>query len=102
MSYSRYINSRFYTYWCDNGGEDVRDNQVLDVDCEHRFTYPELKADIEKCLDVANTPTDNKLNAGWGVPLEDLRKELKGYMERFIYDMEKVYYNEDGTRKESP
>lgn len=102
MSYSRWSNSRFYTYWrCNGKQEDIRDNQVLDVDCEHVFTYPELKADIEKCLDIAATPTYNKLNLGWQVPIEKLREELRGYMNEFIHDMENVYYNEDGTKKET-
>lgn len=90
MTYSRYLSSRFYTFWagCDEGKPDTKENQLFCVDCEHYITYERLKNDIEACLDEANTPTENPANAGYGKDPAVLREELKNYMCIFLEDMD--------------
>ena len=54
MSYSRWSNSFWYTYWSSESGE-TRDEQVFeicDLACPLSFTYAELKGDLTSCLQV--------------------------------------------------
>ena len=71
MSYSRWSNSRFYTFWCSSSGMG-RDEKVFDVCGDKSFTYKELKDDIEGCLRA----------------IRGIDPELRGYMNEFIVDVE--------------
>lgn len=92
MSYARWSLSRFYVYHMMQGGAATRDEEMVDVDCEHQFTYKQLKDDFDGCLDIAATPTTNPNNVGWGVPIEKLREELAGYLRSFMQDIEADYH----------
>lgn len=86
MAYSRWISSRWYTYWMIPGGPQTfrRDDQVLDVCAVAPFTYKELSEDLEKCLDqVERVCRANNMD-----PVQpEEREELKGYMEAFLEDV---------------
>jgi hypothetical protein len=80
MSYSRWgKNSHWYTYWHAGCGYD-RDNQYFDVCGVQGFTYKNLKNDIEGCLAKVKEedPSATKKEL----------KELMGYMQEFIFDVE--------------
>lgn len=89
MSYSRWGSSVWYTYWCAHGGasadDDKRDEQLFDICTVKMFTYKELKDDIDGCIDKVREIHDGKK-----VTPEEY-KELKGYMESFMTDIEKEF-----------
>ncbi len=110
MSYSRWMNSRFYTYW--TGINDVKEEQVFKVQETGpglSFTYRELVEDLNNCLlqvrNYYNTEHSGKILEGWDngepvyrdiaiepnpVSIREL-EELKGYMKEFVKDMDKEY-----------
>ena len=76
MSYSRWSNSVWYTYWSAESG-DTRDTQVFQVCGEKSFTYKELKESLNACVAYFSLDrTDRQL------------AELKGYMREFMKDVE--------------
>ena len=82
MSYSRWSNSEWYTYWCMSNAHEIRDmdNELFEVCAVHTFTYRELKDDIENCLvTVKEKCPEGNLD------------ELRGYMEEFVADVEEEY-----------
>lgn len=97
MSYSRWSNSRWYTYWASDSlahiksDEYISDNdkknlQVFEI-CEvieddFRFTYIELTENMGKCLKKVKEVTkctDTEI------------EELKKYMTRFCRDIKEEY-----------
>lgn len=70
MSYSRWSNSEFYTYWSiSNSSKEDKDTQVFHICGEElNFTYKQIKDDIDACC---------KGNS-----------ELKGYMQDFIKEVD--------------
>ncbi len=122
MAYSRWIESRFYTFWCilEKDTENIADNQcfeLCDIPKSHKFTYKELKEDLEGCLDIicdfyskeqTGTILDltdplsfdfSRINEWKYVErtfqpypvTEEERSELKGYMLEFIEDVEREF-----------
>ena len=92
MSYSRWSNSIWYTFWSCNGPDtDLKDDQtfeICDFGASSLFTYKQLKENIEQCLDEAiETATKNNEKE---ISKND-RDELKVYMNRFIEDIEEEY-----------
>jgi hypothetical protein len=87
MSYSRFSNSRWYTFW--HWSEDeTKNNQMFSVCHVLCFSYADLKNDIEKCLDKAIEIENGKSE----IPVSiGERQELKTYMMRFIEDAEEDY-----------
>lgn len=104
MSYSRWSNSLWYTYWSSTSSNTIND-QVFEICGVTSFTYKEIIDDIEKCLDracelqkrVYDTPfggpfdplnidklseTKYKINESLA-PTSEEREELKGYMIKF-------------------
>ena len=77
MSYSRWLFSRWYTYWSTLSGDKMED-QVFMVCNVADFTYEQLTADIEKCLDECEAAGKE-------------REELRGYMQDFIEDVKMDY-----------
>lgn len=82
MSYSRWINSIWYTYHDTNSGSTL-DAQVFTICNVASFTYKELKADKEHCVDKC---CESILR-----PNGEEREELKGYIQRFMIDVEAEY-----------
>jgi len=78
MSYSRWSNSTWYTYYaCSESVE--RDTQIFQVCDVKGFYYKELKSDLDGCIQQIK----NEVQA---TPEEI--KELKGYIQIFISDVE--------------
>jgi len=77
MSYSRWSNSVWYTYWSAQSG-DTRDTQVFQVCGERSFTYKELKESLDACAECFSVNGYN----------DKAIEELKGYMREFIRDVE--------------
>jgi hypothetical protein len=116
MSYSRWLNSIWYTFWCASSG-DTKDEQVFYI-CDFRpspqFTYKEIKEDIEDCI---RRVVDVYSDTFYGHLLEDVveneygerefkykevdypaqefteaqLEELRGYMRQFVQDVEEEY-----------
>jgi len=76
MSYSRWSNSVWYTFWAAYSGE-TKDEQVFTICLVKDFTYKKLKEDIDSCLDIACKDRT-----------EEQREELREYMDQFIKDVE--------------
>jgi hypothetical protein len=112
MSYSRWSNSIWYTFWSGSSKEG-KDNQVFeicDIACTHNFTYKELKEDMDACIEkVATEDAEDRevgLLSGFTEDKEPIYEnvkckgrsyspkeldELKGYMQEFIEDVEGSY-----------
>jgi len=98
MSYSRWGNSVWYTYWCSTESKK-RDDQLFDICGTHAFTYGELKTRgidgcIEKLKDIITEKNneENKMKqenmfVGHNYTTEEY-EELKGYIREFMKDVE--------------
>ena len=78
MSYSRYPNSVWYTYWSTNSGK-TKATQIFSICGVADFTYEQIKADIDACVDKA-------AKAAGFARTEEQRTELKEYMQVFLQD----------------
>jgi len=87
MSYSRWINSDFYTYWCSSKVYDKHDELFAchaSLDGQHMFTYTECKEFIEEPFKLVSRIKDVSLT-------DDDVKEITGYMSEFISDVDISY-----------
>lgn len=78
MAYSRWSNSKWYTYWDSSHSGKTKDTQVFTIcgDGIH-FTYKQIKDDIDLVLSLL--PSD----------ASDLEiKEIELYLIRFMQDVE--------------
>ena len=97
MSYSRWIDSKFYTYW---GSYDVHDknNEVFIVHSGlkvyQKFTYVECKDMIESRIKLKGrmNSIDDDLEA----------EELQGYMKQFVKDVDAEYADGANFPKVNP
>jgi len=95
MSYSRWSNSVWYTFWCSTDSEEM-DEQLFDVCGICSFTYAELKQGLDKCIDkikgiIAEDNQSEPITFTSDKYTEDEYDELKIYMKRFIKDIEEEY-----------
>ena len=89
MSYSRWIGSRWYTYWaCQDDATENRDTAIFEICAGVSFTAAELRADIKTCVDLA--VTEERTRSGSCVSDEE-RQELQGYMLEFLADVDAIY-----------
>ena len=82
MSYSRWIGSRWYTYWSASSSSEDKNSQVFrieDILTPLEFTFKELSEDIEGCL--------AKVGVEFFDATEDELIELYVYMMRFLNDI---------------
>lgn len=79
MAYSRWSNSRWFTYWVAIDEYD-RDKQLFDISAMKVFSYRELKDDIEGCLKTVRVLDPDAS--------EEEYEELRGYMQEFLKDIE--------------
>ena len=87
MSYSRWINSQFYTYWCSSKVYDKHDELFAchaTLDGQHMFTYTECKEFIEEPFKLVSRIKDVSLT-------DNDVKEITGYMSEFISDVDLSY-----------
>jgi len=111
MSYSRWSNSIWYTFWSASSPVDNMDEQQFEI-CDFcrsmTFTYKDLKTNINDCLEKVKTYYSQKKQ---GKILKDFKtmtydtfmsepiyltdnqlQELKEYMLNFIKDIEEEYH----------
>ena len=90
IAYSRWIDSKFYTYWATNNGVYSKEDEVFivhhDLKAYRGFTYSECKKIIEDTLKVKG-----KLNF---INNDEEAKEIQGYMKQFIEDVDHHYLTE--------
>jgi len=83
MSYSRWGNSCWYTFWAASYAVvETRDNALFEICGSTAFTAKELRENLQSCLDKVKVLT--------GCNEEEL-KELTCYIERFLNDVDKEY-----------
>ena len=82
MSYSRWINSCWYTYWCTSDATKKED-EIFSVTSEYNFTYKEIKENINNFKVLKKHFS--------GIYTQEEYKELKSYMFEFIKDVEDEY-----------
>ena len=90
MSYSRWISSNFYTYWCSSqvyGREDELFALHCSLDGTHMFTYSECKIILNDGTMLVDRVKDIQLT------YDDV-EELRGYMRKFIDDVNLKYDRE--------
>ena len=102
MAYSRWLTSRWYTFWADSPSE-VKEEQVFQI-CEFggsmNFTYTEISEDLDKCIDdvILFQRTKRKIQIkeelveiGPFTVYDSDIEELRGYMREFIEHMDEEY-----------
>ena len=91
MSYSRFGDGEWYTYWnCTDAGPNPIDDSVLCINCSHcisgngfvgfAVTSEDIRKNIDACLALARSKAPKASD-------EDL-SELKEYMLRFLNDVD--------------
>ena len=86
MSYSRWGNSRWYTFWCGvqpEGQKENKDNTIFSICGLINFSSKDIRDDIDVCLSVVSKK-DPKASRS---ELEELRT----YMEEFLLDVDNDY-----------
>lgn len=89
MSYSRWVNSCFYTYWCSSKAERKEDELFachVDLESQVMITYEECKR-IENSL----MSIKGKINQ---IKDDEEATELQGYIKKFISDVDHKYLTE--------
>jgi len=93
MSYSRWLNSRWYTYWSVNAKEDdpikYKKDQEFNVDCTFTFTYKDITKPFGVMLCINKIKKYEKEEDCQRLTTQDEYKELIGYMKQFIRDVKK-------------
>jgi len=87
MSYLRWINSSFYTYWCSSKVYDKQDELFAchaSLDGQHMFTYAECKEFIQEPQKILSRIKDVEITS-------DELTELTGYMSEFVSDVDLSY-----------
>ena len=89
MSYSRWVNSCFYTYWCSSKAERKEDELFachVDLESQVMITYEESKR-IENSL----MSIKGKINQ---IKDDEEATELQGYIKEFRSDVDHKYLTE--------
>ena len=94
VSYSRWINSDFYTFWCSSKAKEKNDEEFacyFSIDnCPH-FRYTEVKEMIE-------TPELMRDKMVYHLNENDIH-ELLSYMGRFIADVDQHYFDKLSNKR---
>ena len=86
MSYSRWITSYFYTYWCSSDAKQKEDELFachISIKESLEFKYGEVKEMLE-------TPALMKEQISSALTQAEIY-ELSSYMERFVNDVDEEY-----------
>ena len=89
MSYSRWITSTFYTYWCVSDAKNKNDEVFMchtDIYKSYKFKYIECKRIVEDLTSIKG-----KINEIEG---DEDAIELQGYIKKFVKDVDKEYGDE--------
>ena len=85
MAYSRWIDSKFYTYWA--GQANSKEDEVFvvhyDLETYRSFTYTECKQMMDDTLRIKG-----KMNF---IDNDEEAKEIQGYIKQFIEDVDHRY-----------
>jgi len=111
MSYSRWGGSVWYTFWSCSDNEEQAE-QMFEVCGLVRFSYKELKEDLNACLEKVKQLSSSARPSSILTEITEDRKfiykevminptnysldeyeELRGYMETFLKDVEREYAN---------
>ena len=87
MSYSRWINSQFYTYWCSSKVYNKQDELFAchtSIDGQYMFTYTEVRKFVQSPDILRNRIKDVELS-------ETDLTEITGYMKEFIKNVDIEY-----------
>ena len=84
MSYSRWIGSVWYTFWCaaPRAAAENRENALFEVCAVKQFTAEQLRKDLDACAQECVEKDDATPEEG---------EELKSYMRYFLADVDKEY-----------
>ena len=86
MSYSRWITSTFYTYWCVSDAKNKNDEVFMchtDIYKSYKFKYMECKRIVEDLTSIKG-----KINEIEG---DEDATELQGYIKEFIEHVDEEY-----------
>ena len=89
MSYSRWINSCFYTYWCSSKAERKEDELFachVDLESQTMITYEECKKIEDSLISIKG-----KINQ---IEDDEEATELQEYIKQFIKDVDHKYLTE--------
>tara|TARA_R100001443_G_scaffold78177_1_gene85533 strand:- start:319 stop:645 length:327 start_codon:yes stop_codon:yes gene_type:complete len=85
MAYSRWIDSKFYTYWA--GQANFKEDEVFvvhyDLETYRSFTYTECKQMMDDTLRIKG-----KMNF---IDNDEEAKEIQGYIKQFIESVDHRY-----------
>jgi len=84
MAYSRWLQSRWYTYWlCQDNVPNLEFYEEVFVICSLiSFTFEELFENMDACLDKVRRADQEATN-------EEI-EELRGYMNQFLEDVVRI------------
>ena len=88
MSYSRWIDSMYYTYWCITDAKNKNDEVFIcntDIYKCYKFKYIECKKIVENLIAIKG-----KINE---IDDDEDAMELQGYIKQFITDVDTEYAN---------
>ena len=88
MSYSRWINSDFYTYWMSSGPDSKNDQQFAchsDLITQHIITYHEAK---DFLVDREALQDHMKIDERDAI-------ELQSYLKEFVNDVDKKFTSDE-------
>ena len=89
MSYSRWVNSCFYTYWCSSKAERKEDELFachVDLESQTMITYEECKKIEDSLISIKG-----KINQ---IEDDEEATELQEYIKQFIKDVDHKYLTE--------
>ena len=97
MSYSRWIDSTFYTYWCVSDAKNKNDELFMchtDIYKSYKFKYMECKRIVEDLTSIKG-----KINEIEG---DGDAIELQGYIKEFIEHVDEEYESGANFPKVNP
>ena len=98
MSYSRWSDSFWYTFWSVPPSErdepENRDNAIFDICDVANFTAKELRDNLVGCLQYVEIIVAQKYKPECQVT-EERKQELIGYIQQFLDDVDEEYQSDN-------
>ena len=95
MSYSRWSNSSWYTFWCSSNATK-REEEIFSICSIREFSYRDfVEEGIDFCIEelkksIEESNKKNKMFSG-GIYTDKDYEELKEYMQMFVDDVKNHY-----------
>jgi len=86
MSYSRWLDSKYYTHWHDSKAQNKEDEIFTchtQIWCSHNFTYTDCKIMCENILKLKGRMNE--------IDDDEDAIEMQGYMREFMTDVDEEY-----------